>query len=79
MPNKTGKRPTFGTSKSECVRHPPQKRESDRFREEFRCRIVESHPQAEDAVRELQKDGFDMKKLSIVGKEFHTGERVVGY
>jgi len=41
--------------------------------------IFASHTQAEDAVRELQKDGFDMKKLSIVGKEYHTDEHVVGY
>jgi len=41
--------------------------------------IFESHTQAEDAVRELQKSGFDMKKLSIVGKEYHTDEHVVGY
>ena len=40
--------------------------------------IFESHSQAEDAVRELQKDGFDMKKLSIVGKDYHTEEHVVG-
>jgi uncharacterized membrane protein len=41
--------------------------------------VFGSHEQAEDAVRELQKDGFDMKKLSIVGKDFHTEENVVGY
>ncbi|MHB1038552.1 MAG: general stress protein [Pirellulales bacterium] len=41
--------------------------------------IFESHSQAEDAVRALQKDGFDMKKLSIVGKDYHTEEHVVGY
>ena len=41
--------------------------------------IFESHHQAEDAVRELQKSGFDMKKLSIVGKDYHTDENVVGY
>ena len=41
--------------------------------------IFASHTQAEDAVRELQKDGFDMKKLSIVGKDYHTEEHVVGY
>jgi uncharacterized membrane protein len=37
------------------------------------------HAQAEDAIRELQKDGFDLKKLSIVGKDYHTEEHVVGY
>ena len=41
--------------------------------------VFGSHAQAEDAVRELQKDGFDMKKLSIVGKDYHTEEHVVGY
>ena len=41
--------------------------------------IFETHNQAEDAVRELQKGGFDMKKLSIVGKDYHTDEHVVGY
>ena len=41
--------------------------------------VFETHNQAEDAVRELQKDGFDMKKLSIVGKDYHTDEHVVGY
>ena len=41
--------------------------------------VFESHNQAEDAIRELQKGGFDMKKLSIVGKDYHTNEHVVGY
>jgi hypothetical protein len=41
--------------------------------------VFESHAQAENAIRELQKDGFDMKKLSIVGKDYHTEEQVVGY
>ena len=41
--------------------------------------IFESHNQAEDAVRELQKSGIDMKKLSIVGKDYHSDEHVVGY
>ena len=41
--------------------------------------VFTSHDDAEAAVRELQKDGFDMKKLSIVGKDYHTEEHVVGY
>jgi uncharacterized membrane protein len=41
--------------------------------------IFASHNGAEDAVRGLQKSGFDMKKLSIVGKDYHTDEHVVGY
>ena len=41
--------------------------------------VFESHERAENAIRELQKDGFDMKKLSLVGKDYHTEEHVVGY
>jgi uncharacterized membrane protein len=38
-----------------------------------------THTNAEDAVKELQKAGFDMKQLSIVGRDYHTDEHVVGY
>jgi len=41
--------------------------------------IYETHSQAEEAVKELQRSGCDMKKLSIVGKDYHTDENVVGY
>ena len=41
--------------------------------------IYAHHEDAEAAVMELQKAGFDMKKLSIVGRDFVTDERVVGY
>lgn len=41
--------------------------------------IFETHSQAEEAVKGLQKSGFDMKKMSIVGRDFHTDESVVGY
>jgi hypothetical protein len=41
--------------------------------------IYNSHPEAEEAVKELKKAGFDLKKLSIVGKGYHTEEDVVGY
>ena len=37
------------------------------------------HSQAEEAVKELARSGFDMKKMSIVGKDYHTDEHVVGY
>ena len=39
----------------------------------------DNHSAAEDAVKELQKSGFDMQKLSVVGKDYHTDEQVVGY
>jgi uncharacterized membrane protein len=41
--------------------------------------IYQSHTGAEDAVKELQRGGIDMHKLSIVGKGNHTDEQVVGY
>jgi len=41
--------------------------------------IYGTHAEAEGAVKELQRSGFDMKKLSIVGKDCHTEEHVVGY
>jgi hypothetical protein len=41
--------------------------------------ILNTHTEAENAVKELQRAGFDMKKLSIVGKDYHTEEHVVGY
>ena len=41
--------------------------------------VYENHTGAEAAVKELQKSGFDMRKLSIVGKNYHTEEDVVGY
>jgi uncharacterized membrane protein len=41
--------------------------------------IFNTHTEAEDAIRELQRSGFDMKKLSIVGKDYHAEEHVVGY
>jgi hypothetical protein len=41
--------------------------------------IFKSHTGAEAAVKELQQSGFDMKKLSIVGRDYHTDENVIGY
>jgi len=41
--------------------------------------IFRDHTAAEHAVKELQKAGFDIKKLSVVGKDYHSDEHVVGY
>jgi hypothetical protein len=41
--------------------------------------IFGSHQDAEDAIKELQKSGSDMKKLSVVGKDYQTEETVIGY
>jgi hypothetical protein len=41
--------------------------------------IYDTHTGAEEAVKELQRSGIDMHKLSIVGKGYHTDEQAVGY
>jgi uncharacterized membrane protein len=37
------------------------------------------HIGAETVVRELQEEGFDMRKLSIIGKDYQTNEHVRGF
>jgi hypothetical protein len=53
----------------------------EHFINAFRQFLIKAadHPEAEAAVKELQRGGFDMKKLSVVGKDYHTDEQVVGY
>jgi hypothetical protein len=41
--------------------------------------VYATHVDAEGAVKELQRAGVDMRTLSIVGKDTHTDEHVVGY
>jgi len=41
--------------------------------------VYETHTQAAAALKELQRCGFDMKRLSIVGRDYHTEEQVIGY
>jgi len=41
--------------------------------------VYASHAGAEEAVRTLQREGIDMRTLSIVGRDTHTDEHVVGY
>src|ERR1700728_1954880 len=41
--------------------------------------VYQTHTEADRAVKDLQRDGVDMRKLSIVGKGSHTDEQVVGY
>ena len=41
--------------------------------------IYNSHDGAEAAVRALDRSGFDMKRLSIVGTDIHTEERPIGF
>ena len=41
--------------------------------------IFEDHAAAEAAVKKLAATGFAMKSLSVVGKGYHTEEKVVGF
>jgi hypothetical protein len=41
--------------------------------------VYETHLDAEVGVQQLQKSGFDMAALSLVGREYHAGEHIVGY
>jgi len=41
--------------------------------------IYKTHIDAENAIQELKRGGYDMKKLSIVGRDYKTEEQVVGY
>lgn len=41
--------------------------------------VFRSHQDAETAVKDLQKAGYEMTKLSVVGKDYHTEENVIGY
>jgi uncharacterized membrane protein len=41
--------------------------------------VYDLHTQAETAVKALQRAGFDMKKISIFGKDYETEEHVVGF
>ena len=41
--------------------------------------LYDSHVGAEQAIKKLQRAGLDMRDLSIIGKDSHTDEHVVGY
>lgn len=41
--------------------------------------IFPSHVEAEAAVLDLQKAGFDMQKISIIGKDYQTAEHIRGF
>jgi hypothetical protein len=41
--------------------------------------VFDDHPSAEAAVKKLADAGIDIKHLSVVGKGYHTDEKVVGF
>ena len=41
--------------------------------------VFSDHPAAETAIKKLTTAGFEMKNLSVVGKGYHSDEKVVGF
>lgn len=41
--------------------------------------VFGQHTAAEQAIKELQSAKFDIKKLSIIGRDYHTEDNVVGF
>jgi uncharacterized membrane protein len=41
--------------------------------------VYDSHERAEDAIRKLADGKIPMEKLSVIGKGYHTEEKVVGF
>jgi len=56
-----------------------EQRQLDSDRKSAVVAFYTTHEDAEAAVRMLQQSGCDMKRLSIVGKDYQAEEQVVGY
>ena len=41
--------------------------------------IFNTHVEAEEAIKSLSRAGFDLKKLSLVGKGYHSEEHPLGF
>ena len=41
--------------------------------------VFTRHEDAENAIKKLQQGGFNMKNLSIIGRDYHTEEHPVGF
>lgn len=41
--------------------------------------VFDTHDEAEDAIREIGQSGFPLAQLTIIGKGYHTDEKVIGF
>ena len=41
--------------------------------------VYEKHDAAEAAIRKIAEEGLDMKHFSIIGRGYHTDEKVIGF
>jgi hypothetical protein len=77
----------FANTRSASIRHGPRSENRDAFTTgNYRMAelnaviaVFDDHQAAEVAVKKLADAGIDIKKLSVVGKGFHTDEHVVGF
>lgn len=49
------------------------------MQENLAIATYDDHREAERDVKTLQRAGFDMRRISIIGKDYATEERVVGF
>ncbi|MCF6297709.1 MAG: general stress protein [Flavobacteriaceae bacterium] len=49
------------------------------MKKEVTVAVCNTHQEAEQVVKELQQSGFNMKKLSIIGKDYHEEDKVTGF
>jgi hypothetical protein len=50
-----------------------------KYQTDITVAVYDRHTQAESSIKTLQKAGFDMKKISIIGKDYFIEENVIGY
>jgi hypothetical protein len=48
-------------------------------KQELPVYIYNTHLEAEAAIKSLSRSGFDIKKLSLIGKGYHSEEQPVGF
>lgn len=48
-------------------------------KDDFPVYVFNTHVEAEEAVKALSQSGFDVKKLSIIGKGYHSEEKPIGF
>ena len=41
--------------------------------------VFNTHPDAQDAIRSLRSSGFDVKKLSLIGKGHNSEQTPIGF
>jgi hypothetical protein len=47
--------------------------------EDIAVAIYGTHQEAEESIKTLQRSSFDMRKLSIMGRDYGTEEHVLGH